>query len=315
MQSLLYNIFHQQLQNRMKESSEGCHMVSAISNNLYVLRQERELSQRVAARELGISQSLLSHYEKGIREPGLEFICKVCDYYHVSADFLLGRTSVREKPMLEMEEVLPKDKKEKIPDPAPRRTLSKFYGKVLNNATNIVFDLLGQLDDEWIITSAYQYLGTAIYRLYRHLARFAPDNITTLIEAEQIDFTVGATNADLTLCELEYLHGIQTRSQEGKYFPNASYKALERDYPEAYRSLFEIIYTGGKRNQQMLETHQEEGRRMRRERKNRTALRTKQKAIKAGILPKEDKRPRPTITLSTGKVIPAPQGVGFDKPL
>jgi hypothetical protein len=217
--------------------------------------------------------------------------------------------------MLEVDEVLPKDKKEKIPDPAPQRTLAKFYGKVLNNATSIVFDLLGQLDDEWIITSAYQYLGTAIYRLYRHLARFAPDNITTLIEAEQIDFTVGSTNADMTLCELEYLHGIQTRSQEGKYFPNANYKALERDYPQTYRSLFEIIYTGGKRNQQMLETHQEEGRRMRRERKNRTALRTKQKAIKAGILPKENKRPRPTITLSTGKVIPAPQGVGFDKPL
>jgi transcriptional regulator with XRE-family HTH domain len=290
-------------------------MATEISNILCVLRQERELSQRVAARELGISQSLLSHYEKGIREPGLDFICKACDYYHVSADFLLGRSSVREKNMVEMDEVLVGDKEEKIPDPTPRRTLAKFYVKVLGNAANIVFDLLGQLDDEWIITSAYQYLGTAVYRLYRHLARFSPDNITTLMDAEQIDFTVGATNADMTLSELEYLHAIQTRSREGKYFPNSSYKALERDYPEAYRSLFEIIYTGGKRNQQMLETHQEEGRRMRRERKNRTALRTKQKAVKAGILPKEDKRPRPTITLSTGKVIPAPEGVGWDKPL
>jgi hypothetical protein len=60
----------------------------------------------------------------------------------------------------------------------------------------------------------------------------------------------------------------------------------------------------------MLEAHQEEGRRMRRERKNRTALRTKQRAVEAGILPKEEKKPRPTITLSTGKVIPAPDGMG-----
>jgi transcriptional regulator with XRE-family HTH domain len=285
-------------------------MVTAISNNLYVLRQEKELSQRVAARELGISQSLLSHYEKGIREPGLDFICRACDYYHVSADYLLGRTSVREKPMLEVEEILPESKTEKIPDPAPKRTLAKFYSRILTNSANIVFDLLGQIDDEWIITSAYQYLGTGIYRLYRHLARFSPDNITTLIEAENIDFTVGATNADMTLCELEYLHGLQNRSQEGKFFPNSSYKALEREYTETYRSLYEIIYTGGKRNQQMLEAHQEEGRRMRRERKNRTALRTKQRAVEAGILPKEEKKPRPTITLSTGKVIPAPDGMG-----
>ena len=62
------------------------------SRTLSLLRQERGVSQRTAAGDLGISQALLSHYENGIREPGLAFVVKACDYYHVSADFILGRT-------------------------------------------------------------------------------------------------------------------------------------------------------------------------------------------------------------------------------
>lgn len=56
------------------------------------LRHARGLSQRTVAAELRISQALLSHYENGAREPGLAFVCRACDYYGVSADFMLGRT-------------------------------------------------------------------------------------------------------------------------------------------------------------------------------------------------------------------------------
>ena len=66
------------------------------SRVLALLRQEKGVSQRKAAGELGISQALLSHYEKGVREPGLEFVVKACDFYNVSADFLLGRSMSRD---------------------------------------------------------------------------------------------------------------------------------------------------------------------------------------------------------------------------
>ncbi len=59
------------------------------------LRHARGLSQRAAAAELHISQALLSHYENGAREPGLRFVCRACDYYGVSADYLLGRSARR----------------------------------------------------------------------------------------------------------------------------------------------------------------------------------------------------------------------------
>ena len=59
------------------------------------LRHARGLSQRKVAADLKISQALLSHYENGIREPGLAFVVRDCDYYQVSADYLLGRLTDR----------------------------------------------------------------------------------------------------------------------------------------------------------------------------------------------------------------------------
>ena len=59
------------------------------------LRHEKGLNQRTAAAALNISQALLSHYENGLREPGLDFIRTVCRYYGVSSDYLLGLSFVR----------------------------------------------------------------------------------------------------------------------------------------------------------------------------------------------------------------------------
>ena len=58
---------------------------------LTLLRKERGISQKEAAAKLGITQALLSHYEKGVRECGLDFVIAVADEYGVSTDYLLGR--------------------------------------------------------------------------------------------------------------------------------------------------------------------------------------------------------------------------------
>ena len=62
---------------------------------LTLLRKERGLSQKSVANSLGISQALLSHYEKGVRECGLNFVVKCADFYQVSCDYLLGRSAER----------------------------------------------------------------------------------------------------------------------------------------------------------------------------------------------------------------------------
>lgn len=56
------------------------------------LRKAKGVSQKQAAAELGVKQALLSHYENGIRECGLDFLIKLSEYYEVSTDELLGLT-------------------------------------------------------------------------------------------------------------------------------------------------------------------------------------------------------------------------------
>lgn len=65
-------------------------MERCFSSTMSELRKARGLSQRKAAADLKISQALLSHYENGAREPGLNFVCRACRYYGVSADYMLG---------------------------------------------------------------------------------------------------------------------------------------------------------------------------------------------------------------------------------
>ena len=70
-----------------------------------LLRKERGITQKQAAEDLGVSQALLSHYEKGIRECGLDFVVRVADYYNVSCDYLLGRSAERNGMMLNADDL------------------------------------------------------------------------------------------------------------------------------------------------------------------------------------------------------------------
>lgn len=69
--------------------------MATYSERIVDLRTERGISQKAAAVELGISQALLSHYEKGIREFNLDFLCRIAEYYNVTTDYILGRTDSR----------------------------------------------------------------------------------------------------------------------------------------------------------------------------------------------------------------------------
>ena len=53
------------------------------------LRNERHMNQRRLAVELNISQAMISKYERGESEPGIDTICNIAKYFHVSTDYLL----------------------------------------------------------------------------------------------------------------------------------------------------------------------------------------------------------------------------------
>ena len=61
------------------------------------LRTAKGVSQKEAADAIGITSSVLSNYEKGLKAPSLEFAYLLADYYGVTLDELCGRTSTRDR--------------------------------------------------------------------------------------------------------------------------------------------------------------------------------------------------------------------------
>ena len=56
------------------------------------LREDADLSQKQVAALLGIQQTVYSRYERGFQTIPLEHLLTLADFYHVSTDYLWGRT-------------------------------------------------------------------------------------------------------------------------------------------------------------------------------------------------------------------------------
>ena len=64
--------------------------------NIRSLRIDNGLTQKQVAQMLGISQNTYSQYEIGVLNYPVEALIKLADYYGVSTDYLLGRTTVKD---------------------------------------------------------------------------------------------------------------------------------------------------------------------------------------------------------------------------
>lgn len=56
------------------------------------LRRQRNITQLKMAMDLHTSQNTISRYERGERQPSVEELVKIADYFDVSVDYLLERT-------------------------------------------------------------------------------------------------------------------------------------------------------------------------------------------------------------------------------
>ena len=57
------------------------------------LREDNDLTQQEIADYLGTSQTMYARYERGANQLPIRHLIKLCDYYHVSSDYFLGRSS------------------------------------------------------------------------------------------------------------------------------------------------------------------------------------------------------------------------------
>lgn len=61
------------------------------------LREDSDYSQTVVARELGISQTMYSRYERGATELPIRHLLALCRFYNVSSDYLLGLDDIKDR--------------------------------------------------------------------------------------------------------------------------------------------------------------------------------------------------------------------------
>ena len=208
------------------------------SRVLALLRQEKGVSQRKAAGELGISQALLSHYENGVREPGLEFVVKACDYYHVSADYLLGRTLTRDGAVIEAEELVDAaEGKESLRG----SIMAKLQKKLLINSTSVLFDQLGKTGSRDAVTHAGEYLSAALYQLYRLFYRQAGGN-DSYFSTDSQAFDMDALSAGMTLSRIRYARAVQSKELADK-FPAMDAQTLAEEYPGLSQSVAQVLHS------------------------------------------------------------------------
>ena len=133
-------------------------------------RKERKISQKQAAADLGISQALLSHYEKGIRECGLDFLVKAADYYNVSCDYLLGRTASPD------EKFSQSDSDENICDDI----------KMISDSANVLLSICGSAEDKSLEKDAVSYIILNLYKLFRMLYHSNEENNSLFFKRPEI---------------------------------------------------------------------------------------------------------------------------------
>jgi transcriptional regulator with XRE-family HTH domain len=59
-------------------------------DNLKMLRKEKGIGQAKLAKDIGVSNGIISLWENGIKEPGMNSLISLALYFGVSIDYLVG---------------------------------------------------------------------------------------------------------------------------------------------------------------------------------------------------------------------------------
>ena len=200
-----------------------------------LLRKERKLSQKQVAADLEVTQALLSHYENGKRECGLDFLVRAADYYNVSVDYLLGRS-----PMITgttvSEQELPESSVAEKYEGAPSGASTFFQKKLLTNSIEIIFDLLIKAKNSELSKAVCNFLSMAVYRSFRMVYSSGRNNDenTFSIPADKVSGLAGAAMS---------VEDVRARSaaESGSEDERITTTRLEQEYSKQAAALLSVV--------------------------------------------------------------------------
>ena len=208
-------------------------MNSSFPRIITLLRKEKNLSQKEAALELGVSQALLSHYEKGARECGLDFVVKAADFYNVSCDYLLGRTAERSFDEAEIDDAKPR---------------GKAAGDIINrrlmyNSMNVIYDQLERVGNRRLTRTLTSYMMIGIYKAFRFLYTANQENPKEFFTIPQNRY-IGYSDAvqKKLFTDIEAMTDTDGEEYaEGFNRVRLSPDTLPKEYPKEAPALFNVI--------------------------------------------------------------------------
>lgn len=216
--------------------------MNSFSRIITLLRKEKGITQKQAAADLGISQALLSHYEKGLRECGLDFLIKLCDYYNVSSDYILGRSPDRNGTMLNVNDL---EGAETVKDSHySGSVLPAMNKRLISSALNIVYDILSKAGNKELTKKVSDYLMISIYRVFRKLYQANKKNSRSMFNVPGNVFegyTSGAlerTSADISVI----LSDKNNMKVHASAFEMTS-ESISTEYPKHAQGLLNTIKT------------------------------------------------------------------------
>lgn len=217
-------------------------MNTEFSRIITLLRKEKKLSQKRVASDLGISQALLSHYEKGIRECGLDFVIKTANYYNVSCDYLLGRTTERNSATSIVKDNSPKNS----PSVSYGNALTQLNKKLIQNSTNLIFDIIEKSNNNHLNTAVTDHMMTSIYKIFRILYTINPQNPQAMFAIPKETYS-NYTLAYQSIKEAEITTITNSKSFNDNQLlqkentPVLSQELLTDSYPEYSSSMLNLI--------------------------------------------------------------------------
>lgn len=78
----------------------------SFGTNLEQLRKAKRVSQATLGMSLGLTQQMISTYEKDLSSPNIDTLIQLADYFETSIDNLVEHTCITSHPLTRTEEVL-----------------------------------------------------------------------------------------------------------------------------------------------------------------------------------------------------------------
>ena len=151
-----------------------------LMTKLKELRKEHKLSMKELGKILGLSESTISLYEAGKREPDIKTLIKIADYFNVSVDVLLSRDETNKDEILDNHS-LSMFNFEKMCDDLDEHSLDKIH--------SVLYSLRRIQYNDALFAKDKQYLFSTITELIGRIERYVDDFRTATDFGKVFDYS------------------------------------------------------------------------------------------------------------------------------